>query len=80
MSQLKTVRVAKVDAALALLTETQTALRALMPCPVQLRTARNAVRQATDAVWQAACSQHLETVVERIQDKLAGKEIMDLRG
>jgi deoxyadenosine/deoxycytidine kinase len=25
-------------------------------------------------------SQHLETVVERIQDKLAGKEIMDLRG
>lgn len=25
-------------------------------------------------------SQHLETVVERIQDKLAGKEVMDLRG
>ena len=25
-------------------------------------------------------SQHLETVVERIQDKLAGKEIVDLRG
>jgi deoxyadenosine/deoxycytidine kinase len=25
-------------------------------------------------------SQHLETVVERIQDKLAGKETMDLRG
>lgn len=25
-------------------------------------------------------SQHLETVVERIQDKLAGKEVVDLRG
>ena len=25
-------------------------------------------------------TQHLETVVERIQDKLAGKEVMDLRG
>jgi deoxyadenosine/deoxycytidine kinase len=24
--------------------------------------------------------QHLETVVQRIQDKLAGKEVMDLRG
>jgi deoxyadenosine/deoxycytidine kinase len=30
-----------------------------------------------DFVHQA---QHLDTVVERIQDKLAGKEVVDLRG
>ncbi|MDK1029220.1 MAG: deoxynucleoside kinase [Anaerolineae bacterium] len=34
----------------------------------------------TDALDYVSQSEHLDTVIERIQDKLAGKEVMDLRG